>query len=130
MQLKTGPATQPLPKATVQLQRTQPVTSAPPTTAVGSSQLGGGTQSFDTDEDEEPAGMSAIAGAAAAIAFILMIIMMMGSDKVSIFVQKSGSPSWGVPDGKNPGWEKKKPSGGFINTFQQNYLTEIPEREK
>lgn len=94
VQLKSsGPATQPLPKATVQLSRTQPVSSAPPTAAVGGAKFQ--TAAFD-DEDDEPAGMNGIAGAALALSFVLLIIMMMGGDKVAFFVAKQGQPAGGM----------------------------------
>jgi hypothetical protein len=119
VQLRTGaPATQSLPRATVQLQRTQPVSSAPPSAAVGAKLQ---TSSFELEEDEEPTGINAVAIAALVLSAILLIVTMLGGDKVGAFVKKGGSPSWGVPEDVNP-FER---SGGDFAGF----LPEIPSRK-
>jgi hypothetical protein len=127
VQLKTGgPAAQPLPKATVQLQRTQPVSSAPPSGgAVSSARLQ--TASFEPDEEDEPAGMTAVAVAALVLGAVLLLVMLMGSDKVSVFVQQGGSPSWGIPESKDP-FESRKADGTFTSKFDSR-LTTIPTYE-
>lgn len=126
VKLQTGPAARPAGQPTIQLQRTQPVSSVPPKGHVSSASVP--TVSYDDDEEDEPAGITLVAGIAAVLAFLLMLAAMMGSEKVGVFVQKGGSPSWGLPERNNPAWEVRAADGTYTSNFD-SMLAEIPSRD-
>jgi hypothetical protein len=122
-----APGTRPLPKATVKLQPTQPVSSAP-TGTIASAPLSTGRLSGQLDDDGEEAGVMPFAAVALVLALAVFTIELIGAQKP--FMQdKTGSPSWAVPDSdyKHGNYEKIKAATGEVN-LGYNFPADLPAR--
>jgi hypothetical protein len=127
-----SPATQPLPKATMKLTRTEPLTGGPPTAAISSAPVK--TAQFDDDEEEDNEGFFngvSIAGLVGGIA--ALFIALLSYQDVSAFTQPAvkanntedvakwaagGKADWKIPAEYNP-YSKKNADGTWSPTFKQ-----------
>lgn len=112
-----------LPKATVKLQQTQPLTrpsiSAPPSAPVKRTAAADSQQFYEEKDPEE--GLLPLSVVCLLFSVVLLVVQIFGSDSVS---SGDDSPLM-VPPAQSVKWETRSPDGKWGNNFA-TYLPKLP----